>query len=169
MRSLTQSLPPAQTLLVALSVDVGTKSCLGSSGINSSPSLCPELTWSCLSSSSSFAFWLILNPHGPQSHPPPSSRQVKARARKVQNSKGMDVSSLALSVTFAPTPPFHGFGSPAQPRYFSCRTFIPCPPQDLHPLFTPRAAQVGHMIPGEILFPPRIPWGHILPLFFPGL
>lgn len=34
MRSLTQSLPPAQTLLVALSVDAGTESCLGSSGIS---------------------------------------------------------------------------------------------------------------------------------------
>lgn len=69
----------------------------------------------------------------------------------------------------APAPPFHGSGSPVQPRCFSCRTFILCPPQDLHLQFTPRAAQAGHVIPGEILFPPWIPWGHILPLFFPGL
>lgn len=51
----------------------------------------------------------------------------------------------------------------------SCWSFIPCPPQDLHLQFTLRAAQVGHAIPGKILFPPWIPWGRILPLFFPGL
>lgn len=78
--------------------------------------------------------------------------------------KVIEISTLVLSPTLAPAPPFRGSGSPAQPHCISCshrevhhllmsrpsslahtENFITCSHQDLHLLLTPRTPSLAHV------------------------